>query len=133
MLVSMNSLRAVDRTVDMALRRKVHDRVRSKLFENLSHGGGVRNIGLQEMIARIGAGGWNRSRIGGIGQLIDVEDFMIGFRQQQTKKSRADETVAAGDGDSFLRRHDQATCVSGAMFAGKSSGDTCGKPIKYCP
>ena len=126
-------LRAVDRTVDMAFGRKVHDGVGPKLFENLSHGGGVRNVGLQEMIARIGPGAWNRSRIGGIGQLIDIEDFMIGFRQQQTKKSRADETVAAGDRNYFLRRHDQATCVSGAMFLGKSSGDICGKPIKYCP
>ena len=104
-----------------------------KLFENLSHGRGIRNVGLHEMISRIVAGPWNRSRIGGIGQLIDVEDFMIGFRQQETKKSRADETIAAGDGNSFLRRHDQATCVSGAMLAGKSSGAICGKPIKYCP
>ena len=52
-------LRAVDRTVDMAFGRKVHYRVRPKLFENLSHGGGIRNVGLQEMIARIGAGAWN--------------------------------------------------------------------------
>ena len=61
-------------------------------------------------------------RIGSIGQLINVKNFMLALGQQETKSAQSDEATPVSG--SFLCRHDQATCVSGVMLVGKSSGAT---------
>src|SRR5262245_19611285 len=61
----------VDRTIDMALRRQMHDRVRIETRKNVGDGRAIADIGVAEMITRMAMNRSKRGKIAGVGQLVD--------------------------------------------------------------
>ena len=75
---------------------EVHHQARLKIVENATHGRRVRNVGLKKTIALVAAGTRKRGRVGRICQLVDIEDVVVGFREQETNQRRAYEAPAPG-------------------------------------
>src|SRR5689334_8389899 len=69
----------IDRAVDMTFRRKMHDRIRLELPEQVGHAGLVANVRAHEMKTRMPRDSGKRGHRAGIGQLVDDEDLMSGF------------------------------------------------------
>ena len=89
------SHRTVDGTIHMAFRSQVHDRVRFKNFKGRAHGRGIRNIGLDEMIARAVRHIGQRGGIAGVGELIHIDHAPGAGRKHFTNHGRTDEARAA--------------------------------------
>ena len=71
--------RAVDRAVDMAFGREMHDDVDVVFAKNSRHSGGVADVGLDEAIVRIILDLAQRGEIAGIGELVDIDHAMTGI------------------------------------------------------
>ena len=87
---------AVDRAVDVAFRREVHDRIGLVLAEQRRHRFAVADVGLLESVARILCDRLQRLEVAGVGELVDVDDRMLGRSQGTPDDGRADEAGAAG-------------------------------------
>ena len=87
---------SVDRAIDMALRRQVHDGVGLVLVEQPAQRRGLADAGLFKCIARIAGRAGERLEVRCIGQLVDIDDARFGVAQEMTHHRRADETRAAG-------------------------------------
>src|SRR6266508_1690401 len=70
------SLRRIDRAVDVAFRREMEHSIRIELAESSVHGLAVRDIGLQKPMAWRGQDLRQSLGAPGIGQLIDGEDIV---------------------------------------------------------
>ncbi len=74
MLVSMKADGPVDRAVDMALGRQMHDHVDLMAGEQVGDGRSLANVGLHEAVVGIVLDLPERLEIAGIGQLVDIDD-----------------------------------------------------------
>src|SRR5262245_65274369 len=81
----------VDRSVDVTLRRQMHDRVGFETRKNVSDGRPIADIGEAEMIARMALDRGERSEIARVGQLIDHQHLVIGMADKMSYKCRLDE------------------------------------------
>ena len=68
--------RAADRPVDMALGGEMHHRIRAGLGENTVECRPVANVRPFEAIARIAGHRIERGQAGGVGELVEVDDFV---------------------------------------------------------
>jgi hypothetical protein len=89
------SVRPGDRAIDMALGSQVHHRIGGMLCKHLFHTAAVADVGLNESIARPLADGFERVQVGGIGQLVDVDNLRVGFAHQMAANGRSNETGSA--------------------------------------
>lgn len=87
---------AVDRAIDVALRRKVDHGVGLVLVEQSAQQRGFADAGLLKGIVRIADRAGKRIEVGRIGQLVDIDHARIGTAQEMAHHRRADETRAAG-------------------------------------
>ncbi|MNJ58276.1 hypothetical protein D3C77_539040 [compost metagenome] len=94
--------RAVDRTVDMRLGCQVHDGMRLEALEYSADSCLIGNVGLDELVAGIGRDAGQRFQVTGIGQLVQVEHFVLGIVDQVTHQRRTDESGSAGDENSHV-------------------------------
>ncbi|MDT4871067.1 hypothetical protein FQZ97_1061770 [compost metagenome] len=81
---------------------QVHHGVGLEAGQRRADGLAVGDIGLEELVARIGRDGSQGFEVAGIGQLVEVEHLMPGFGQQMANKSRTDEAGSAGDQDAHV-------------------------------
>ena len=125
--------RAVNGAVHMAFGGKMHDAGRLEDFKGRAHGGGVRNIRLDEVVAGMVLYIGQRGEVAGIGQLVDVDDAPVGGGEQKMHDCGADEARAAGDNDgmfhacflgaeSIFSLKRWAFKLSGLSFCGKKRG-----------
>ena len=91
----------------MALGGQMHHRIRLKVGENPLQGLAIADIRPVEPIARLHLDPGQGSRIGGIGQSIQIGHFRCGLGEQPVHQRRADETGPPGDQDALrpLVRH----------------------------
>ena len=94
--------RAVDRPVDMCLRRKMHHGGRPVALEHLAHRCGVADVALLEGVARVLRGAGQRCEVRRIGQRVDIDHRSLGGAEQPSHHGRADEAGAARDEDSCV-------------------------------
>ena len=76
--------RAVDGAVNVGLGRQVHDRLGLEALDDRADRGLVDDIRLDELVAGIGGDALQRFQITGVGQLVEVEDFVPGIFDQVT-------------------------------------------------
>ena len=88
----------------MRLGGEMQDRVGREALQPLGDQLAVEDIGAAEMIARVAGDRVQRFRVGGVGQLIDIEDCGAELADKQPAHRRADKTGAAGNQDFHRRR-----------------------------
>ena len=76
--------RAVDGAVNVGLGRQVHDRLWLEARNDCTDSGLVDDIGLYELVAGIGGNALQRFKITGVGQFVEIEDFVPGVFDQVT-------------------------------------------------
>ncbi len=91
--------RAVDRAINMTLGRQVHHSAGRILIEQLAQRLAVADIHLAEGIAWMSRCLRNRGEVGGVGELVDVDDKSRGIVEQVSDDRRAYEARAAGHED----------------------------------
>ena len=89
--------RTVDRSVDMAFRRQMHDRVGIETRKNLGNGRTIADIGAAEAIARMTLHRSKRGEIAGIGQLVDDQHLVIGVTDEMSDQRRSDKARSTRD------------------------------------
>lgn len=67
------------------------------LGEDLGHGGGVSDVGLDEAVAGIGLNLSQRGKVRGVGQLVDIDDAFGAVGDQVAADGQPDEAGAAGE------------------------------------
>ena len=67
----------VDRAIDVALGREVHDDVGPHAGEGLAQGGSVADVGLDEGEPRAGRDGLEGGQVPGIGELVEHADVYV--------------------------------------------------------
>ena len=92
--------RSVDRPVDMALCRQMQDGVRSMLGESCCNGRAVANIGSHKDVMGILVRFFQKSQVGSIGQVVDV-DHECRFCQQLPHNRRPYEAGSTGNKNAF--------------------------------
>ena len=88
---------AVDRTVDMALRRQMHDRVGLEAMEHRVERVPVADVDLFETETGIVRDFGKGFQVAGIGEFVHHADSMRRLPDQQPAERRSDEAGAAGD------------------------------------
>lgn len=78
----------------MGFRRQVHHPVRSVLPQSAPHQGSVPDVGVQKAVCRRIRRAVQGMDVAGIGQGVNIQDFMAAF-QQQPDQIGADESGAA--------------------------------------
>ena len=98
-------VRAVDRAIDMALGGEMHHRIGGMLGEHRIHGVAVADVGADEGVARAVGDGLERAQVGGVGELVDVDDVRVRLAHEIAADRRADEAGSPCDDDfhRFLR------------------------------
>src|SRR5688572_12816676 len=86
----------VDRAVDMGFRRKVQDRIRALTLEQSSDGLAVGDVGLHKAVARACGDARERSKVGGVGELVEIDDRPVCEAYQMPADGRANEAGAPG-------------------------------------
>ncbi len=89
----------VDRAIDVALGREVHDDVGPKRGEGLAQGGSVADVGLDEGETRAGRYGLKRRQVPGIGELVQNADVCPTQGDELARDGGAYEAGAAGKED----------------------------------
>ena len=89
--------RAIDRAVDMALRRQMHDGIGIEASKRFGDGRTIADVGAAETKARMVLHRSERGEIAGIGQLVDDEHVVLGVADQMPHQRRSDKTRAAGN------------------------------------
>jgi hypothetical protein len=91
-------VRAVDGSIDMRLRGKVHDGVDRLLTQQLLNQGRIADIAMNEAVLRSGFGGLQMSPTTGAYQGIEHQQPVARvLRQPEMHEVRADEAGTAGD------------------------------------
>ncbi len=88
---------AVDRAVDMQLGREMQDRVGCEVLQQLGDQLAVENIAAAKAISRIVGDRFQRGRIGGVGQLVQIENRVTQLADEQPAHGRTDKSGAAGN------------------------------------
>src|SRR5262249_59437288 len=84
------------RAVDVGLGREVQDRVDAS--HHVAHDLRVAYIALHERVARIARDVGQVCRVPGVGQLVEIDDAVVGMRGEDVPDEiGADEPAAAGD------------------------------------
>lgn len=86
----------------MGFRRQVHDRVGLEALEDGTDGRLVDDVGLDELVAGVGRDAAQRLQVTGVGQLVQVEHFVVGVVDQVAYQRRADEPGSTGDENSHV-------------------------------
>ena len=73
----------------MALGCQMHDRIGPVPLEDAAECAGVADIGLLEGIARIVGDRRQGLRIGGVGQLVEIDDRRVGLGDQNGGRARS--------------------------------------------
>ena len=102
-LVLDEGVRAVDRAVDVALGGQVHHGIGRVLGEHRVHGGAVADVGADEGVARAVGDRLERAQIGGVGQLVDIDDVRVRLAHEMAADRRADEAGSPCDDDLHSR------------------------------
>ena len=89
--------RALDRAVDVALGREVHDGARAVSGQQLAHELPVADVALHEAVALVAAHGIHIAQIARIGELVEIDERLPGFTNRGDDVVGADKTGAAGD------------------------------------
>src|SRR5262245_25652393 len=87
----------VDRTIDMALRRQMHDRVRIETRKNVDNSRPITDIGKAKMIPWMTLDRSKRGKIAGVGQLVDDKHLVIAMADEMPDQRRSDEPCSARD------------------------------------
>ena len=74
--------RTVDRTIDMALGGKIHDRIGLVLLEQLAERLCFADALTLECIAGVFSNACQRFKIGSVGQFVDIDDAGLGVAQK---------------------------------------------------
>src|SRR5262245_38365583 len=108
--------RTVDRTVDVALGGQIHHQIGPVGLEQATKPWSVANVRVLEPVAGMVRGIRDRVRIGGVGQLVDIDDPCGGFAQQRANGGRADEARAPSheDGSILQAFHALVTWMPGS-------------------
>jgi hypothetical protein len=102
---------AVDRPVDMAFRREIHDEVRLMPVEQRTKGGRVADIDLGKGVTRVSRRLRDRSEVCRIGELVDIDDIGAGAIEQMPDHGRPDEAGASSHEDGLAcEAHVVAPC-----------------------
>ena len=96
MFVCNESRGARQRAIDVAFRRQMHDSVRPKIGKRMRQCGAIADVGFQKAIVRSIVNGCQRSRIAGVGQLVDVENLDTDIAYEITDERRSDEACSSG-------------------------------------
>jgi hypothetical protein len=91
--------RIVDRTIDVAFGREVHDRAGLVLVQELAHQSAVVDVSAHEDVLLIACERTEIVEVAGIGQLVEIDDGRLLMGEPFEDKVRADETRAAGHKD----------------------------------
>ena len=70
----------------MGLGRQVHDCLGLKALDDCADCGLVDDIGLHELVTGIGGDALQRFKVTGVGQFVEVEDFVPGVFDQVTNQ-----------------------------------------------
>jgi hypothetical protein len=89
--------RAVDAAVDVALGREVHDGARPVLGQQAVEQGAVADVAVHEAVAASPCSAGQVGEVAGVGQRVEVDDRLAGWRQPVEHEVAADEAGAAGD------------------------------------
>ena len=92
-------VRAVDGAIDVAFGGEMHHRVGRVPLEDVVHRRAVADVGADEAVARAARNRLERAEIGGVGQLVDVDDRAVGLPHEIAADRRADEPRAPRDDD----------------------------------
>ena len=92
--------RAIDRAVHVALGGEMHDDVGLVILEDAAERAGIADVGVFEAVARVVGDTGQIVEVAGVGQLVEVQDLVIGVGDEVAHDSRADEACAS--------RHDEA-------------------------
>ena len=90
----------------MRLGREMGNGVRTVVGKYRLDGRTVADVGAHEPVARIVRDRTQRFERARIGKLVEVEDAVLGFADQEAAQRRADETRASGDDDA----HSEFSC-----------------------
>ena len=112
----------------------MQDRVGREASQQLGDQLAVEDIGAAEVIARIVGDRVQRFRIGGVGQLVDIEDRGAELADKQPAHRRADKTGAAGNQD-FHRRQFSAPGRPGSILVPFRTGkiNRVGRQSEFSP
>ena len=91
------TLRAVDRAIDVRLGREIHDRNGLMLAEDAADRVTVRNVCADERDSRILQNVVEVQQAAGVRQLVDNDDAIGAVRECVVDEVRADEAGSAGD------------------------------------
>ncbi len=94
--------RPVDRAVDVALGGEVKHARRAVRGEEPRDLVGVADVHLFERVARIACDRRQRGEVARVGQLVDVDDGVVGVLDEVPDERGADESGAAGDEEGLL-------------------------------
>ncbi|MNT65987.1 hypothetical protein D3C72_2040170 [compost metagenome] len=86
----------------MGLGGKVHHGIGLEAREDGRDCLAIGDIGLDELITRAVGHGGKRLEVAGIGQLVQIEHFVLGMAQQMANERRANEAGSAGDQESHF-------------------------------
>src|SRR5215467_13164425 len=89
----------INRSVDMAFRRQVHDRVGAKTRKNVGDGRAIADVGEAEMIMWMALNRSERGKIAGIRQLVDDQHLMVGVSDKMSDQCRPNEARSTRDND----------------------------------
>jgi hypothetical protein len=89
-------IRTRDGTVDVTLGGEMHHRVGLVPAEDRRHGALVADVRLDEAVARRTGDRVQRSEIGRVGQLVDVDNFVVVLQDEMAAYRRSDEPGAPG-------------------------------------
>ena len=89
----------VNRAVDMAFRRQMHQCIGLVRGKHALKLGAVADIHLLEGIARAGGHRFERLEIAGISELVYIDHAVVGVPDDMAHKRRADKAGTAGDED----------------------------------
>ena len=81
----------------MALGGEVEHRARLVLRQQLRHQRAVADVALHEDMARVALQRGQVFQVAGVGQLVEVDDGLVGLGQPVENEIAADEAGAAGD------------------------------------
>src|SRR6185437_13159595 len=90
-------VRAVNRAVDVTLRREMDDRSRPMCDQQLGNEFTIANVALQKSISAIGRNIGEIRGVSGVGQLVEIDDSGSFRSKPLQDEIRSDETCPAGD------------------------------------
>src|SRR6478672_6833501 len=111
----------VDRAVDMRLRRQVQHRVGFERAQHFVQQRAVANITALKPVTGMVLDRLQRGEVGGIGKLVEVENCLVEFANQEPAHRRPDKPGAAGHQNFHAFSHRTTPARAGSGSAGATS------------